>query len=301
MSNFWGWFISIITVVSIVGCLWLIRWTSKKAPGEEDTTGHVWDGDLKELNNPLPRWWLWTFYLTIAFAVAYLVIYPGMGKFGGTSGWTQVGQYDQEVAVAEAKYGELFARMAATDIEALSRDQDALRAGRNLFVNNCAMCHGSDGRGARSFPDLTDGEWMYGGDPSTIQLSIMMGRNGVMPSWGPALGNDGVAQVTEHVLAMNGREHDADLAAAGADKFAMFCAACHGPDGKGNQALGAPDLTNDIWLHSGSREGIAQLITDGVNNRMPAQGEILGEDRVHVLAAYVYSLSQGGARGTKTE
>ena len=301
MSNFWGWFISILTVVSIVGCLWLIRWTAKKAPGEEDTTGHVWDGDLREFNNPLPRWWLWTFYLTIAFAVIYLVIYPGMGIFGGTSGWTQVGQYDREVATAEARYGELFARMAATDIETLSRDQDALRAGRNLFVNNCAMCHGSDGRGARSFPNLTDGEWMYGGDPSAIELSIMMGRNGVMPSWGPALGEDGVAQVTEHVLGLNGREHDADLATAGAEKFAMFCAACHGPEGKGNQALGAPDLTNDVWLHSGSREGIAQIVADGVSNRMPAQGEILGQDRVHVLTAYVYSLSQGGERGTSSE
>jgi cytochrome c oxidase cbb3-type subunit 3 len=301
MSNFWGWFISIITVINIVGCLWLIRWTSKKAPGEQDTTGHVWDGDLKEFNNPLPRWWLWTFYLTIAFAIGYLVIYPGMGKFGGTSGWTQAGQYDKEVAAAESLYGQLFARMAATDIETLSRDQEALRAGHNLFVNNCAMCHGSDGRGARSFPNLTDGEWMYGGDPASIEMTITMGRTGVMPAWGPALGEEGVREVAEYVLELNGRDYDAALASAGSEKFAMFCAACHGPQGKGNQALGAPDLTNDIWLHSGSREGITQTITNGVTNRMPPQGEILGKDRVHVLAAYVYSLSSGGSDGATAD
>jgi cytochrome c oxidase cbb3-type subunit 3 len=301
MSNFWGWFISIITVINILGCLWLIRWTSKKAPGEQDTTGHVWDGDLKEFNNPLPRWWLWTFYLTIVFAIVYLIIFPGMGKFGGTSGWTQVGQYDKEVAAAESRYGALFARMAATDIETLSRDPDALKAGRNLFVNNCAMCHGSDGRGARSFPNLTDSEWMYGGDPASIELTIMMGRTGAMPAWGPALGEAGVNEVTEYVLGLNGLDHDAALASAGADKFAMFCAACHGAQAKGNQALGAPDLTNNIWLHSGSREGIAQTITNGVTNRMPAQGEILGKDRVHVLAAYVYSLSRGDNGGAASD
>jgi len=301
MSNFWGWFISIITVVNIFGCLWLIRRTSKKAPGEEDTTGHVWDGDLKELNNPLPRWWLWTFYLSIGFAVPYLILFPGMGQFKGTSNWSAASQYEAEIAAAEERYGALFAKFAATDIEELSKDPDALRAGRNLFVNNCAMCHGSDGRGARSFPNLTDSEWLYGGDPSTIKLSIIMGRNGVMPAWGPALGEDGVIQATEYVLSMNGRDHDAALAAEGEQKFAMFCAACHGPQGKGNQALGAPDLTNDIWLHSGSREGIAQTITNGMNNRMPAQGEILGEDRAHVLAAYVYSLGAGGESGSDSE
>lgn len=301
MSNFWGWFISIITVVNILGCLWLIRWTSKKTPGESDTTGHVWDEDLEEYNNPLPRWWLWCFYLTIAFALVYLAVYPGLGKYAGSSGWSQEGQYAQEVAQAEARYGALFADMAAREIEDLANDPDALRAGRNLFVNNCAMCHGSDGRGARSFPNLTDGEWLYGSDPSSIKMSIIMGRNGVMPAWGGALGAEGVAQTTEYVLSLGGREHDAAMAAEGAGKFAMFCAACHGPKGTGNQAIGAPDLTNDIWLHSGSREGIVHAISNGLNNRMPAQGEILGEDRAHVLAAYVYSLSAGSDHGARDQ
>lgn len=293
MSSFWSWFISVITVVNILACFWLIRWTSKKSPGEQDTTGHVWDEDLKEYNNPLPRWWLWLFYLTIFFAIVYLILYPGMGRFAGTLGWSQTSQYEQEMDAAESRFGELYARLAATDIAELAGNPEALQIGRNLFVNNCAQCHGSDGRGARSFPNLTDGEWLYGGEPELIKTSIVNGRNGVMPPWGPALGDEGVQQVAEHVLSLSGREHDAGMASEGAQKFAMFCASCHGPDGTGNQIVGAPDLTNDSWLHSGSRDAIVHAITNGLNNRMPAQGEILGEDRAHVLAAYVYSLGKG--------
>jgi cytochrome c oxidase cbb3-type subunit 3 len=301
MSSFWSWFIAILTVVNILACFWLINWTSKKSPGETDTTGHVWDRDLKEWNNPLPRWWLWMFYITIVFSLAYLVLYPGLGKFAGALGWTQENQYEGEVAQAEASYAPLYQRYAATPIPELARNAEALQTGKNLYVNNCAQCHGSDARGAIGFPNLTDGEWLYGGEPETIKASIINGRNGVMPPWGPALGEEGVGQVTEYVLKLSGNEHDAALAAEGQAKFAMFCVSCHGPDGKGMAALGAPNLTNDIWLYGGGRQSIARIITNGLNNMMPAQGEILGEDRAHVVAAYVYSLSEGGAGGDKAQ
>lgn len=301
MSSFWSWFIIILTVVNILACFWLINWTSKKSPGEEDTTGHVWDADLAEYNNPLPRWWLWLFYLTIVFAIAYLILYPGLGNFSGTLGWSQEGQYEMEVAQSEERYAPLYQRYAATPIAELAEDPDALRTGHNLYVNNCAQCHGSDARGAIGFPNLTDGEWLYGGDPDTIKMSIINGRNGVMPPWGPALGADGVKQVTEYVLGLSGQEHDAALAAEGQQKFAMFCVACHGADGKGMAVLGAPNLTNNIWLHGGTRESIANIVENGLNNMMPPQGGILGEDRAHVVAAYVYSLSGGSGGGDKSQ
>ena len=301
MSSLWSWFVIVLAAVNILACFWLIRWTSKKSPDEEDTTGHVWDSDLAEYNNPLPRWWLWLFYLTIVFSIGYLIMYPGLGNFAGTLGWSQEGQYEMEVQQAEQRYAALYQRYAATPIEELAQDPEALRTGHNLYVNNCAQCHGSDGRGAPSFPNLTDGEWLYGGEPETIKTSIINGRNGVMPPWGPALGADGVKQVTEYVLGMSGQEHDAALAAEGQQKFTMFCVACHGADGKGMAALGAPNLTNDIWLHGGTRESIANIVENGLNNMMPAQGEILGEDRAHVVAAYVYSLSGGSGGGDKEQ
>jgi cytochrome c oxidase cbb3-type subunit 3 len=206
-----------------------------------------------------------------------------------------------EVAQSEERYAPLYQRYAATPIAELAEDPDALRTGHNLYVNNCAQCHGSDARGAIGFPNLTDGEWLYGGDPDTIKMSIINGRNGVMPPWGPALGADGVKQVTEYVLGLSGQEHDAALAAEGQQKFAMFCVACHGADGKGMAALGAPNLTNNIWLHGGTRESIANIVENGLNNMMPPQGGILGEDRAHVVAAYVYSLSGGSGGGDKSQ
>ncbi|UCE89297.1 MAG: cytochrome-c oxidase, cbb3-type subunit III [Pseudomonadota bacterium] len=298
MSSFWTWYIGIITVGNILACYWLILWTGKPRPDEAaqgDVTGHTWDEDLQEYNNPLPRWWLWMFYITIVFGLGYLVLYPGLGGVAGQLGWTQASQYDEEMAAADQRYGPIFAAWAAKEIPTLARDADAMQAGQRLFLNYCATCHGSDAGGSRGFPNLTDSAWLYGGSPEAIKTSILDGRAGIMPPMGPALGEQGVAEVTAYVLTLNGREADAGLAASGKARFESMCAACHMQNGSGNPMLGAPNLTDDIWLYGGSPGVIKHTISQGRNGRMPAHGDFLGQDKVHLLAAYVYSLGQSPA------
>jgi cytochrome c oxidase cbb3-type subunit 3 len=295
-SGFWNWFIIVPTLGGIAGLFWLNRWMTsprRRAPAAAKTTGHVWDGDLRELNNPLPRWWLNLFYLTLVFGLLYLALYPGLGSFAGLLGWSQIGQYQREVAAADERFGPLYERYRQTDIVALAADPAALKTGERLFVNYCATCHGSDARGAPGYPNLRDRDWLWGGAPEQIEATILQGRTGAMPAWGPLLGEDGLREVSAYVLALAGREHDADAAAAGRERFAQLCAACHGPEGKGNTALGAPNLTDEVWLYGGSREAITTSIAQGRTGRMPAHAEFLGEARAHLLAAYVYSLSAG--------
>jgi cytochrome c oxidase cbb3-type subunit 3 len=294
-SDFWSWWIIVLTLGNIAFCWWLIVWTMKKRTGEAasgDVTGHTWDESLQEYNNPLPRWWLWLFYITMVFGVVYLLLYPGLGKFPGLLGWTGSGQYEQEMGRAEAQYGPIFAAYASRDIEDLARDSEALQVGQRLFTNYCATCHGADAGGGNGFPRLSDDDWLWGGTPDTIKTSILDGRQGIMPPWGEALGNQGVEEVTAYVLTLNGREADPRLAEAGKARFATMCIACHGVDGKGNQALGAPNLTNNTWLYGGSPGTIRQTIAQGRRGNMPAHRDFLGEDKAHVLAAYIYSLSQ---------
>jgi cytochrome c oxidase cbb3-type subunit 3 len=294
MSSFFNWWIIVITLGNIAACWWLIRWTSRPQAGEAaqgEVTGHVWDEDLQEYNNPLPRWWLWLFYITIVFSLGYLVLYPALGTFDGVLGWSQTNQYEGEVAAAEAKYGPIFEQYAARDLPGLAKDPEARKVGQRLFLNYCATCHGSDAGGAPGFPNLRDGDWLYGGSPQAIKASIMDGRNGIMPPFGPALGEQGVEEVADYVMSLSGRKTDPRLAAAGKPKFEAMCAACHMADGTGNQMLGAPNLTDNIWLYGGSPGVIKKTITDGRSGRMPAHGDFLGEDKVHVLAAYIYGLS----------
>lgn len=291
MSLGWTIFIVVLVAANIIGCAWLIGWSSKQGADEGATTGHVWDGDVVEGNNPLPRWWLGLFWLTIAFALVYVVAYPSFGSFS-LLGWSEVKQYDEEMARAEAVYGKLFASFAAIPIEQLSKNPQALRAGHNLFVNNCAPCHGSDARGATDYPDLTDAEWLYGGQPTQIETTIQGGRTGVMPPFGAALNDDQRGLLADYVLSLAGRGGEPARIAQGKQLFTTYCAACHGPTGGGNQLIGAPQLTNEIWLHGPSRKEILDVITKGRTNQMPAQLPALGADRVHVLAAYVYSLSR---------
>ena len=294
-SDFWSWWIIVLTLGNIAFCWWLIVWTMKKRGGEAatgDVTGHTWDESLQEYNNPLPRWWLWLFYITMIFGVIYLLLYPGLGKFPGLLGWTGSGQYEQEVQRAEDLYGPIFAGYASRDIEDLARDSEALQVGQRLFTNYCATCHGADAGGGIGFPNLRNDDWLWGGSPEAIKTSILDGRQGVMPPWGEVLGDQGVEEVTAYVLSLNGREADPQLAEAGKARFDTMCIACHGMDGKGNQAMGAPDLTNNIWLYGGSPGAIRQSITQGRNGMMPAHRDFLGEDKAHVLAAYIYSLSQ---------
>ena len=293
MSSFWSGWIILLTVANIVGALWLLWVTSKTSPGEKatDTTGHVWDGDLREYNNPLPRWWLWLFYLTVAFSVVYLVLFPGMGNFKGVLGWSQTGQYDAEVARIEERQQAFFARFEGLTLAELAADRDAMAAAGNIFGNRCAQCHGSDGRGAPGFPNLTDGAWLWGGDEAAILGSIQNGRAGVMPPMGAALGDDrAVAQMVEYVRSLSGLEHDAAMAAAAQPSWPT-CGACHGMDGTGMTALGAPDLTDEAWLYSSDRRSITEAINNGRQNNMPAQLPILGEQQTRLMAAYVLRLS----------
>lgn len=296
MHSGWGVFIGLAVPISIGACGWLAWNTSRqRIPRQPDgtigTTGHVWDGDLAELNNPLPRWWLYLFYLTCAFALIYLILYPGLGRFPGVLAWSSSEQYDDEVAAVEEVTAPLFAAYLQQDIPTVAADPAAQQMGERLFLTYCSQCHGSTANGGRSFPNLADADWLGSGEPDYIKQTILNGRNALMPSMAAAIGGDAaVAEVTQYVLSLSDSIHDADLAAAGEAKFAT-CAACHGADGGGNATIGAPNLTDDIWLHGGSADSIAYAIENGLVNRMPAFGALLGEGKAHVLAAWVWSLS----------
>jgi len=291
-SEFWSLFVAAVTLVSIVGCaLLLMSMSRRRVSTDPEKTAHVWDEDLAEYNNPLPRWWIGLFWITIFFGIAYLAYYPGLGTYKGMGGWTSLGQYQEEVKVAERLYGPLYQKFAATDLKTLSSDPQARAVGERLFLNYCSQCHASDARGGKGFPNLTDDDWLYGGDPATIETTILGGRNGVMPAWGPILKDEGVKDVVAYVRSLSGLAHDALRSERGKATFGTYCAACHGPEGKGNQALGAPNLTDSVWLYGSSEEAITETVTRGRNNRMPAHKDLLGEARVHVLAAYVYGLS----------
>lgn len=295
LSGFWTWFIAIPTLGGLIGLFLLIGWLAGKTASKGDTVetmGHVWDGDLEEYNNPLPRWWLILFIGSLIFAFIYLALYPGLGAFPGLLGWTQEDQYAMEIQRADERYGPLYERYRGEAIPALAENPEARKMGERLFASYCALCHGSDARGGPGFPNLTDGVWQYGGSPEAIKISILDGRTGVMPGWKDALGDEGVRDVAQYVLGLSGRDVDEEAAARGQPQYQAICASCHMPDGSGNQALGAPDLTDDNWLYGGSPAAVEASIADGRRGHMPAHRDFLGEDKVHVLAAYVYSLSQ---------
>ena len=297
-SSFWDVYIAVVTVVSIVACGVFLKMQSKRrvAGTATETTGHTWDEDLGEYNNPLPRWWMWLFYITIVFALIYLALYPGLGSWKGLLGWTEVGQLEQENARAEARFGPIYDKYAKTDIVTLAKDPDALAIGQKLFLNHCAQCHASDAGGSRGFPNLTDNDWLWGGAPATIEATITNGRTGVMPPWGPVLGEQGVKDVAHYVMSLSGLAHDSIRAARGKELFMKNCVACHGAEGKGNQALGAPNLTDKTWLFGSGEPTIVETITQGRMGQMPAQKELLSPAKIHLLAAFVYSRShQGGA------
>lgn len=294
VSSFWSWYITVPVVIGIIAMFWLVSWMSEKrsdtsAPAEP--MGHKWDEDLEELNNPLPRWWLNLFYATLIFGIIYLILYPGLGTWKGVLGWTQVKQYETEMKKADDRFGPLYAGYAQEDLRTLVANEEAMKTGARLFMTYCTVCHGSDAGGAPGFPNLRDSDWLYGGDPATIKQSIMSGRAGQMPGWEAALGRDGVFAVTEYVLSLSGRRVNANAAAQGKEKFQQMCAACHGADGKGNVALGAPNLTDPVWLYGGSQKTVMETIAKGRQGQMPAHKDFLGEAKVHLLAAYVYSLS----------
>lgn len=300
-SNFWSVYVTVITVVGIVACV-LLLWFSGKAKAmtaNDNTTGHVWDGDLREMNNPLPRWWVWLFVITIVFALIYLVMYPGLGSNPGKLGWTSRGQHQTEMDKGEKEVAPLYARFAAMSVQDMAADPQAMSIGERLFLNNCAQCHGSDARGSKGFPNLSDSDWLYGGAPEQIQETITKGRIGNMPPMAAAVGTpDDVKNVANYVLSLSGSPHDSLRASLGKAKFGA-CAACHGMDGKGNQALGAPNLTDDIWLHGYGENAIMAMINNGKVNQMPAQEDKLSAAQIHVLAAYVWSRSNAAKVASK--
>ncbi len=291
VSQFWSWFVAIPVIVGLIGCLWLTLGNNERKAVTEETTDHVWDEDLREYNNPLPRWWLNMFVITLIFGAVYLILYPGLGAFKGLLGWTELGRYESEVQAANDEFGPLYAQYAATDAKELIKNEDAMKTGARLFSTYCTTCHGSDARGARGFPNLRDTDWLYGGDPAQIKASILNGRNGVMPPWEAALKEDQLVEVAEYVRSLSGKEGDSAVITEGEKHYTSLCASCHGADGAGNTQLGAPNLTDDVWLYGGSQRAIVQSVKLGRNGVMPAHAEFLGEEKSHLLAAYVYGLS----------
>ncbi len=296
MTSFWSYWVSIITLGSIFGCAWLLYATRKSQTSDVETEqkmGHAFDG-IEEYDNPMPKWWLGLFTATIIFGLAYLIIYPGLGNFEGIRGWTSTGQWQEEVDKANELYTPIFKAYAEQPIAELAKDSEAMKVGQRLFANNCSVCHGSTGRGSLGFPNLTDDDWLYGGDPEAIKTTILHGRNGQMPAKGlnPNMTSSDVSNLTHYLLSFSGRSDDNNAIEAGNKMYATACAACHGVDAKGNQAIGAPNLTDNIWLYGSTAEKITQTLNYGRAGVMPAQKEMLGEEKVHLLAAYVYSLSQ---------
>lgn len=297
-NDFWSIYITVLTLLGIFGC-GILLWSQsthkvKIKPGEDgrmETTGHVWDEDLTELNTPMPRWWMWLFYITIVFALIYLVLYPGLGTYAGKLGWKSSDAYQTELQKADAEYGPLFAKYQQQDLKEVAADQQAVAIGERLFLTYCSQCHGSDARGNKGYPNLTDKDWLYGGTPEVIKESILKGRHGVMPPMAAALGSDtDVENVAHYVLSLSGSNSDPIKTVFGKTKFAA-CAACHGADGKGNHALGAPNLTDKIWVYGGGVNSIMETIRKGRDGTMPPFEDFLGDAKVQVLAAYVWSLS----------
>jgi len=292
-NDFWSWYVAGLTLVSIIACavlLWISGTTKVKAHAD-NTTGHVWDGDLQELNNPLPKWWVYLFIITVIFALAYGLLYPMFGQYKGVLGWSSQGQHTAEVKKMQEAIAPIYAAFRSQAPDQLAGDAQAMAVGERLFQNNCAQCHGSDARGARSFPNLTDGDWLYGGTPADIKTTLMEGRNGMMPPMAAAVGTpQDVRNMAHYVLSLSGSPHDSVKAAVGKGKFGA-CAACHGMDGKGNTAMGAPNLTDNTWLHGWGEEAVVKAITNGFSNQMPSQATKLNADQIHVLTAYVWGLS----------
>jgi cytochrome c oxidase cbb3-type subunit 3 len=299
-SNFWGVYITIIVLGGIVGCAWLL-WANMTRrdlgpDGKPVTMGHVWDDNLEEYNNPLPSWWVWLFVITIVFGLIYLALYPGLGERPGILGWSSRGDYNNEAKAADDTYGPIFAQYAKLDLAQVAADPKAMRIGERLYLNYCSQCHASDARGSKGFPNLTDSDWLWGGAPEQIETTILGGRKNLMPPMGEVIGGgENITNMAQYVLSLSGSAHDPIKAAKAADKF-VICSACHGPSGDGNQAIGAPRLNDHVWLYGGSAATIAETVTKGRVNQMPAFKDFLGADKVHVVAAYVWSLSNNSTQ-----
>lgn len=296
VNEFWNWYVIVTVLVSVLGCAVLLWVQSKANFTTGKTCGHVWDETLEEYNNPMPKWWSWLFYITVVFSLVYLVLYPGLGRFQGVFGWSSAGQHKAEVEKVDAQIKPLFDKYLQMDLKAVAADKDALEMGRRLYLTYCMQCHGSDAKGSKGFPNLTDNDWLYGGESEQIIETIANGRMGVMPPHGH-LGADTIKDIANYVRSLSGLSSDSIRASKGKEAFAEAgCVGCHGMDAKGMHALGAPNLTDKVWLYGSSEATITETITKGRQNKMPAWKEFLGDGKVHVLAAYVYSLSAADSK-----
>jgi len=295
VSGFWSLYVIVISLVSIIGCGLFLFSQERANFTAGQTTGHVWDETLAEYNNPLPNWWRWLFYITIVFALVYLALFPGLGSFGGKLGWTMRNQYDQEVEAAKAKYDPLFNEFLKKDIMTVAADPKAKEIGQRLFLTYCAQCHGSDAKGGKGFPNLTDKDWLWGGTPDRIEETIKKGRDAVMTPKGtkPDMDAEQIKDVVNYVRSLSGLSSDAVRVQRGKELFPQACAACHGPEAKGNPDAGYPNLTDNIWLYGSQEATQIETVTKGRINRMPAWGDFLGDAKVHLLAAYVWGLGGG--------
>ena len=304
MSDFvnpgWAWYVAGLTILSLLFCVFILVVASKRqVMASDNSTGHVWDEDLREMNNPLPRWWMWLFVITVVFSALYLALYPGLGSNPGTFNWTSSGQWQAEQDKAHSAMAPVYARFKTLSATELAKDSAAMGIGERLFVNNCAQCHGSDAHGSKGFPNLTDSDWLGGSGPEYIAKTVTGGRTGMMPPMAAAVGTpEDVRNVANYVLSLSGSAHNNLAAELGKPKFGV-CAACHGADGKGNQALGAPNLSDKVWLHGWGEEAVINMVNAGKVNVMPAFEARLSAEQIQVLAAYVWSLSQPVAVAAK--
>lgn len=300
MSMGWTWFIIALAALNLLGVTWLLWWTAKRRPGDPkpEDTSHYWDGDITEYNKPMPRWWINGFYIAMVFAAVYLAWYGGLGGVPGLSNWSSQDEHARDKAAADARLEETFAPYRGQPLPVLAANPTALALGRSIFSNTCATCHGSSARGAIGYPNLSDDIWHWGGSPERVLETVLDGREGVMPEWGTVLtgmgGENAVDYVAAYVRALSSDDrslHNDYMAAQGKKLYEGVCVACHGLDGKGNQAMGAPDLTDDYWLYGNTPEALRQTISQGRHGVMPAHRELLGETRARLVAAYVWSLS----------
>ncbi|MFV0276889.1 MAG: cytochrome-c oxidase, cbb3-type subunit III [Parahaliea sp.] len=290
MTSFWSAWIIILTSITLIAMTWLLLGNRKVDSSKEDVaTGHSYDG-IEEYDNPLPAWWFYMFLITIIWSVGYLIVYPGMGNYAGLIGWTSVGEHDERVAVATKRHRAMYEAYMAKPIEEIANDPLVRRMGMRMFGNNCAQCHGADARGSYGFPNLTDDDWIYGGEAKAIETTIVNGRQAAMPGWESVIGDRGVEEATAYVMSLSGQQADAAMASAGEQHFNAYCVACHGPEGTGNPLLGAPNLVDNVWLYGGTAREISHSIRAGRNGMMPSFKEQLGPEKIHILAAYVYGL-----------
>ena len=297
VSSVWSYFISIIALGGVIFCLWLLytqrAWLKRDAATVEDT-GHVWDGDLSELNNPVPRWWT-IFYIGLCVvALTLFFLYPGLGTYKGSIGYSSAGQVKAQQEALNERIKPVYARYKDMSIPEVAQDAEARQIGQRLFLNNCAQCHGSDAHGAANFPNLSDNDWLHGGAPEQIMQTITKGRHGMMPAWAAQIKPAEASDIAQYVRSLSGLAADSLRILPGKRGFETYCVACHGVDGKGNTAVGAPNLTDEVWLYGSSEAKIVETILNGRTNIMPAQEGILTEDQIRLLTAWVWGLSNQG-------